>query len=215
MSSFIKGLWSRTKKDPEVRQLDHPRDLMTGDIVQLSDSFGLPEQLRNQAFKVVGISTWQFEHNFSTSFALQSQNDDSVDLTIEEEAGRETAVFSFAISRDVVEQLFDLDEFGSIFDEETTILTLQGAAGMDGLVAQQYHQISSGERGFYYENDYRDSCPPEYEGSGEPLDYYCLIDNEEAFAVEVEVYEGGETDVALTVYRDLDVIKELWPAEKS
>ena len=215
MSSFIKGLWSRTKKDPEVRQLDHPRDLMTGDIVQLSDSFGLPEQLRNQAFKVVGISTWQFEHNFSTSFALQSQNDDSVDLTIEKEAGRETAVFSFAISRDVVEQLFDLDEFGSIFDEETTILTLQSAAGMDGLVAQQYHQISSGERGFYYENDYRDSRPPEYEGSGEPLVYYCLIDNEEAFAVEVEVYEGGETDVALTVYRDLDAIKELWPAQKS
>lgn len=215
MSSFIKGLWSRTKKDPEVRQLDHPRDLMTGDIVQLSDSFGLPEQLRNQAFKVVGISTWQFEHSFSTCFGLQSQNDDSVDLTIEEEAGRETAAFSFAISRDVVEQLFDLDEFGAIFEEDTTSLTLQDVAGMDGLVAQQYHQISSGERGFYYDDDYRNSRPPEHEGSGEPLDYYCLIDNEEAFAVEVEVYEGGETDVALTVYRDLDVIKELWPAEKS
>jgi hypothetical protein len=215
MSSFIKGLWSRTKKDPEVRQLDHPRDLMTGDIVQLSDSFGLPEQLRNQAFKVVGISTWQFEHNFSTCFALQSQSDDSVDLTIEEEGGRETAAFSFAISRDVVEQLFDLDEFGTIFDEEPTSLSLQDTAGMDGLVAQQYHQVSSGERGFYYEKDYRNSRPPEYEGSGEPLDYHCLIDNEEAFAVEVEVYEGGETDVALTVYRDLDVIKELWPAEKS
>lgn len=86
---------------------------------------------------------------------------------------------------------------------------------MDGLVAQQYHQVSSGERGFYYEKDYRNSSPPEYEGSGEPLDYHCLIDNEEAFAVEVEVYQGGETDVALTVYRDLDVIKELWPAEKS
>lgn len=215
MSSFIKSLWSRTKKDPEVRRLDHPKDLMTGDLLQMSDSFGLPEQLRNQVFKVVGISTWQFEHTFSTCFSLQSQSDDSVDLTIEEDGGRESAAFSFAISRDVVEQLFDLDEFGAIFEEEPTSLTLQDTTGMEGLVAPQYHQVSSGERGFYYEKDYRDSSPPEHEGSGEALDYYCLVDNEEAFGVEVEVYQGGETDIALTLYRELDVIKDLWPAEIS
>ena len=118
----------------------------------MSDSFGLPEQLRNQIFKVVGISTGQFEHSFSTTFTLQSQNDDSVDLTIDEEAGRQVAAFSFAINRDTVERLFDPDAFGSIFDDEgPTTLALRDAAGMEGLVADEYYQEASGERGYDYD----------------------------------------------------------------
>ena len=114
MSSFIKGLWSRTKKGPEVRRLDHPRSLQSGDLIQMSDSFGLPERLRNQVFKVVGISTSQFEHSFDTTFSLQSQSDNSVDLTIEEEGGRQIAAFSFEIGPEVVAQIFDIDEFSEI-----------------------------------------------------------------------------------------------------
>ncbi len=216
MSSFIKGLWSRTKKGPEVRQLDHARDLQAGDMLQMSDSFGLPEQLRNQAFKVVGVTTYQFEHTFSTTFALQSASDDTADMTIEEDAGRQIAAFSFAINRDAVEVLFDLDEFGAVFDEDSvTTLTLQESAGMEGLVADEYHQESVGERGYYYDSDYRSSGPPVHEGSGEPFDYYCLVNDESTHAVEIEVYQGGETDVSLTLYRDLSDITDLWPAESA
>ena len=214
MSSFIKGLWSRTKKGPVVRRLEHPRDLQSGDLLQMSDSFGLPDQLRSQTFKVVGINTGQFEHSFSTTFALQSATDDTVDLTIEEDAGRQLAAFSFAINRDVVEQLFDLEEFGSVFDDEfSTSLRLQDAAGMDSLVAEEYHQVAMGERGYFYDSDYRGSRPPDHEGVGEPFDYYCLVNDKETHGVEIEVYQGGETDVSLTLYRDLTDIRDLWPAE--
>jgi hypothetical protein len=214
VSSFIKGLWSRTKKDAEVRHLDHPRDLQSGDLLQMSDSFGLPEELRNQTFKVVGITTYQFEHSYNTTFALQSASDDTVDLTIEEDAGRSTAAFSFSVSRDIVEQLFDLETFGTIFDDEQpTTLDLVNAAGRDALVADAYHQEAAGERGFFYNEDYRASGPPEHEGVGEPFDYYCLVNDQETHAVEIEVYEGGETEVSLTVYRDVTDINDLWPAE--
>ena len=180
----------------------------------MSDSFGLPDQLRNQTFKVVGINTGQFEHSFSTTFALQSATDDTVDLTIEEDAGRQLAAFSFAINRDVVEQLFDLEEFGSVFDDEfSTSLRLQDAAGMDSLVAEEYHQIAMGERGYFYDSDYRGSHPPDHEGVGEPFDYFCLVNDKETHGVEIEVYQGGETDISLTLYRDLTDIKDLWPAE--
>lgn len=214
MSSFIKGLWSRTKKEAEVRRLDHPRDLQSGDLLQMSDSFGLPAELRNQTFKVVGITTYQWEHSYSTTFALQSTTDDTVDLTIEEDAGRSTAAFSFSVNRDIVEQLFDLDAFGTIFDDESaTSLELVDAAGKDDLVAESYHQEAAGERGFFYNEDYRASGPPAHEGVGEPFDYYCLVSDQETHAVEVEVYQGGETEVCLTVYRDVTDIKDLWPAE--
>ena len=214
MSSFIKGLWSRTKKGPEVRRLDHPRSLQSGDLLQMSDSFGLPEQLRNQVLKVMGISTSQFEHSFDTTFSLQSQSDDSVYLTIEEEDGRQVAAFSFEIGPDVVEQIFDLDEFSGVFDGIATTLTAKDVSVMDGLIANQYDQINAGERGYYYDGkDYRGSRPPEFEGSGEPFDYFCLINKEETHAIEAEVYEGGETEVYLTLYRDINDIKDLWPAE--
>jgi len=214
VKSLIKGLWSRTKKGPEVRRLDHPRNLQSGDLIQMSDSFGLPEQLRNQVFKVVGIGTSQFEHSFDTTFSLQSQSDDSVDLTIEEEEARQIAAFSFEIGPDVVERIFDLDEFSEIFDGIATTLRAIDVSIMDGLIASQYDQISAGERGYYYDGkDYRDSSPPEFEGAGEPFDYFCLINKEETHAIEAEVYEGGETEVYLTLYRDITDIKDLWPAE--
>ena len=214
MSSFIKGLWSRTKKGPEVRRLDHPRSLQSGDLIQMSDSFGLPEQLRNQVFKVVGISTSQFEHSFDATFSLQSQSDNSVDLTIEEEGGRQIAAFSFEIGPEVVAQIFDIDEFSEIFDEISTTLKAKDVSVIDGLIVNQYDQISAGERGYYYDGkDYRESAPPESEGSGEPFDYFCLINKEETHAIEAEVYEGGETEVYLTLYRELTDIKDLWPAE--
>ncbi len=185
----------------------------------MSDSFGLPVQLRDQTFKVVAITTGQFEHEFSTSFALQSASDDRVELTIEDDGGRETAAFSFDIKRDVVEQLFDLEEFGSIFDDEfASSLQLKETAdlselGLEGIVANAYHQSSSGERGYYYQKDYRGSAPPSHEGDGEPFDYYCLVSDGETHAVEIEVYGGGETDVCLTLYRNIDDISDLWPAE--
>ena len=111
MKSFVKGLWSRTKSEPEVRKLDSPKDLDIGDMIQLSDSFGLPPRLREHMFKVIGLVTYQFEHQFSTSFSLEGRNQDHIDLTVDSDAGRANAAFSLSIDRSIVEQIFDLDDF--------------------------------------------------------------------------------------------------------
>jgi hypothetical protein len=110
--------------------LDHPRALQIGDFLQMSDSYGLPEYLRDEVFEVTAITTWQFEHEFETTFSLQSKNNDSIDLTIDGDAGRESASFSIEIPRATVEQLFDTDEFSSIFDEESPA-TLNTMAKLD------------------------------------------------------------------------------------
>ncbi len=213
MKSFIKGLWSRTKSEPEARELNHPSHLQVGDMVHLSDSFGLPRRLRDQPFKVIGLVTYQFEHQFSTSFALEGRNQDHIDLTIEKDGGREIAAFSLSVDRTQVEELFDLDAFALIFDgEDPAELSPQGTLDMEGWLADSYNQQSQGERGYYYEKDYRSSRPPEHEGEGEPFDYFLLVSPDGERGIEIEVYEGGETEVSLTLYRPLDDIKELWPA---
>ncbi len=216
MKSFIKGLWSRTKTEPEARVLDHPRALQVGDFLKMSDSYGLPEYLRDQVFEVTAITTWQFEHEFETTFSLRSKNNDSIDLTIDSDSGRESAAFSIEIPRAKVEQVFDLDEFSAIFDEESPA-TLNTVAKLDiaGWLSDQYHQTSCGERGYFYQQDCRGAGPSKFEGDGEPFDFYAMVSSDESQAVEIAVYAGGETEVSLVLYRSIDDIRELWPAAET
>ncbi|MFP6806086.1 MAG: hypothetical protein VB957_02705 [Pseudomonadales bacterium] len=216
MSSFFKGLWSRTKKAPELRVLSHPRELEPEDMIQMANHFGLPEALRDQSFKVIGISTYQFEHGNSPCFTLEGTSDKRINLTIESDAGRETAAFSLGIKRNIVEEMFDLDEFSEIFDGDGgASLTLVNDAGMSAWVGGRYFQQANGERGYYYEKDFRGSVPPEHEDEGEPFEYYLLVSDDESHGVEIEVFAGGETEVSLVIYVDLEMISGLWPAEQA
>lgn len=213
MKSLIKSIWSRTKKESEVRQLDHPRSLQIGDLLQMSNSYGLPECLRAQVFKVGGLGTCQFQHSFSTTFSLRGEKDDGIELTIEKDSGRERAAFSFTAGEDLVEKIFDLDDFSKIFEGKSTTLFAKDISIVDGFIAEEYSQTVLAERGYYYEGqDFRGLQSSSIEGEGEPFDYFCLVSKRGTHAVEIEVYEGGETEVCLTLYRDTTDIKELWPA---
>ncbi|MBL4682478.1 MAG: hypothetical protein JKY88_17385 [Pseudomonadales bacterium] len=215
MKSFVKALWSRTKAKSENRTLSHPRDLMTGDLIQLSDSFGLPPRLRDQMFKVLGVVTYQFEHDYSSSFSLEGRNNDHIDLTIEEEGGRAIAAFSLAIDPSIVEQLFDMDEFAQIFDpDENAQIKPIASLEFGPWLEEAYVQESCAESAYFYAKDCRSEGPSKYEGDGEAFEYYSLRSGDGDHGIEIEVYASGETDVSLTLYRPVDDIKELWPAKK-
>ena len=47
---------------------------------------------------------------------------------------------------------------------------------------------------------------------GEAFESYSLINSQETLAVDIEVYDGGDTEVMLTLYRPLSDIREYWPA---
>jgi hypothetical protein len=213
VKSFIKGVWSRTKKEPGARRLEHPRDLLAGDIIQITDSYALPPMLQNQSLRVVSVSTYQFEYEFSTSFSLEGQGDEKMDLIVEEEDGRENLAFTLKVSRDTVEELFDMDQFSDLFEgEDPALLDRQSdPEDLNGWTAPLYRQGSQAERGFYYTRDYRSTRPPDEEGEGEPFDYFSATSDDGGHAIEIEVWTGGETDVFVTIYRPISDIKELWP----
>ena len=190
MKSFVKALWSRTKKDPDSRQLDHPGDLLQGDLVTITDSYALPAQLRAGSFKVVAVATYQYEHEFETEFSLEGQDDDRVSLLIEKEDGRERAAFSLSIDRDVVEQLFDPDQFSEIFDEDVqTVLQLQQESEELAVwTAPVYRQQAGAETGYYYQQDYSGSEPPDEEVEVTALYDYELVSDCVDQAVDIEVW---------------------------
>ena len=40
------------------------------------------------------------------------------------------------------------------------------------------------------------------------------MSDDETRGVEIEVFSGGETEVSLVFYCDIEMIKDLWPAEQ-
>ena len=211
MKSFVKGRFGRKSKGS--RRLEHPRDLMRGDMIGLNDSFALPPELRGKPFRVVGVNTYQFEHEFDTSFTLESDTDERIDLIVENDSGLERLAISMTIERDVVGTLFDLDEFAKVFDgDEPAALVLLPGAGCERWVTDRYHQVAQAERGYYYEKDYRATRPPGDEGEGEPFDYFQLVSEGGEHALEIEVFGDGETEVIVTIYRPVDDIHDLWPS---
>ena len=214
MKSFVKGLFGSRKEGSE-RRLTHPRELEVGDMIRMNDSYALPPQIRDKLFRVVSVSTYQFERSFDTSFSLESDADDHIDVMIEKEDGRERLCISMTIDRDDVEAIFDLDAFAGIFDNEDPVrLSPRSEDGFEGWLGPVYDQQAQGATGYYHDGeDYRDKRPSRYEDDSQPFEYFELRSSDEAYGVDIEVWEDGETDVALSIYRPVEDIRELWPGE--
>jgi len=206
------------KKEKVARKLEHPRDLQKGDMVVMDDSFLLPQELRGQSFIVEAINGYQYQYGSEASFRLRGDAEQPIFFSIEQDDGQEKACFSMMIERNDVESLFDLDVFADIFDSEdlTSLPTLQQPDEFEGWIAESYQQSAAPVVGYFYERDIRSKKPSSYEeDDAEPVELYNLMSSDGKKAVDVEVWEDGETDVMLTLYRPLTDIKDLFPKESN
>ncbi len=210
---FLKGLFG--KKTPAPRQLNHPKDLQIGDMISMDNSFALPTQLRGQQLRVESICTYEYQRQQQPEWILKGHGSDTLFLSLDEDD--ETYLcFSIKINRAQVEQLFDLDAFSDIFEEDiqaTLSVNPNIPEQLKQWVSDEYHQVNFAQFGYFHRQDYRGLRPPQDDGHnrGEAFESYHLIDAEESLAIDIEVYENGETDVMLTLYRPLSDIREYWP----
>ncbi len=210
--SFFKKLFN--KESANVRHLKHPQDLMVKDIIVISDSFALPEQLRQQQFQVSAINSYEFEHKVITEWVLTGNSD--VELFLSLDVDDKTLLkISLKLSEDEVASLFNLDEFAEIFEPPgTALLTRNGNTDVDQKWScEQYRQTVFAKVGYFHRQDYRLTSPSEFEGkdAGEPLELFSLTGNDDQYSVDVEVWQDGDTDVFLNYYRPLSDISDLFP----
>ncbi len=208
------GKWFGKKAAPE-RQIQSPLELQVGDMIQLNDSFALPAELRGKMLQVTEVNTQEFERQHGPEFILKGDLQGLVYLSLDQDDELELC-FSRRISRDQVDALFGLDAFGTLFEEPGEAqLDAKAVAELDGWHGDHYVQDSYAVMGYFHRQDYRGSQPPAYEGrdAGEPFEYYGLGSPDERYRVEVEVYEGGETDVSLTLVRPLSDIRGYFPGQ--
>lgn len=208
------------KKAPPLRELNHPSQLNAGDMISIDNSFALPTQLRGQQLKVEAVNTYEFERRQQAEWVLKGHGSETIYLSIEEDDETYLA-FSLKISRSQVEQIFDLEQFSTLFDEpgHATLLTQELSTDttnqLEQWLGKKYHQVTFAAFGYFHREDYRNLKPPQDANgaTGEPFEYYLLLDDDESRALEVEVYEGGDTDVVLTLYRPITDIRDYWPSK--
>jgi len=209
--SFFKRIFNKEEKQ---RCLTDSKDLKIKDIIVLTDSFALPEALRKQQFQVNAINCYEFETNTQTEWVLIGNDDIELYLTLDED-DKTYLKFSLKITNSEVETLFDLDDFSSIFDEP-------GNAFLDkksdnplttGWTSSQYQQKIYSQVGYFHRKDNRSEQLSTYEGNdaGEQFELYALFDQDQSRGIDIEVWQDGDTDVFLTLYRPTSDIVDMFP----
>ncbi|MGB0892958.1 MAG: hypothetical protein ACPGUD_00995 [Parashewanella sp.] len=207
---FFSSLFS--KSEQPIRQLNHAQDLIVGDMIDLDDSFALPAQLKGQQFKVEAVNTYEYEHSKTTEWQLKGVNDQAIFLTLDQDDEVQLA-FSIKITRAQVEQLFDMEQFSQIFEEtddaSLTISADQPFKQFSQWLGKEYHQNIFAQFGYFHHKDLR--SVKDITDQGEEVESYQLTDITEKYAIDIDVYAGGETEVNLVMYRPETDIREFWP----
>ena len=209
--SFLKRLF---KKQEDERQVNSADELKIKDIIVLTDSFALPEALRTQQFQVSAINCYEFENETQTEWVLQGDNNLELFLTIEKD-DQTFLKFALKIQHEDIESLFDLDEFATIFDEpgEAFLERESDSSLTSGWSSQQYQQQVFSKVGYFHRKDNRTESLSAYEGneSGEQFELYSLIDEEQSRGIDIEVWQDGDTDLFITLYRPTSDIIDIFP----
>ncbi|GAA0810484.1 hypothetical protein GCM10009111_01500 [Colwellia asteriadis] len=211
--NFLKKIFNKTAEAP--RKLSQVNQLLTGDIIVLTDSFALPESLRGQQFQVKAINSYEFEHNTQSEWALVGANDLEIFLSLDVDDNTELK-FSLKIHHEDIETLFNLDEFSQVFDEPgQAFLTKQKDSALTAnWSSEQYQQSVFAKVGYFHRKDHRSESLSAYEGqdSGEQFELYSLFNEDQSKGVDVEVWQDGDTEVCLTLFRPLSDIVDMYPA---
>ncbi|QBG35640.1 hypothetical protein [Litorilituus sediminis] len=212
MSLFNK-IFNKTKQ--EQRKLTQVNQLLIGDIIVLTDSFALPEALRGQEFQVSAINTYEYEHHNQLEWVLKGNNNLELFLSLEADDTTELK-FSIKIEREDVESLFDLDDFSEIFDEPgQAFLNKQQDSDLTmGWSDEEYQQNTFAKVGYFHRKDHRSENLSAYQGkdSGEQFELYALFNADQSKGIDIEVWQDGDTDVCLTLFRPLTDVVDMYPA---
>jgi len=211
--SFLKKIFSKTEQ--KQRKLTQVNQLLMGDIIVLTDSFALPEVLRGQQLQVTAINCYEYENSTQSEWTLQGSNELLIFLSLDVDDVTELK-FSLKIEHEDVDSLFDLDSFSEIFDEP-------GQAFLDRKTdndrttswsSEQYQQSVFAKVGYFHRKDHRSENLNAYEGkdAGEQLELYSLYNEKQSKGIDIEVWQEGDTDVFLCLFRPLTDIIDMYPA---
>ena len=201
---MLRRLFGR-KEEPPPRRAAHAWELRSGDFVKFG--FVAPHGLSQAELQVVSVHALDLG---GPGKIRRVQGLGGGRALWRDERG--ALAVALEIQRPTVERLFDLDEFARLFDsDEPPNLTLnrrRELPELEGWTAPIYRQEAA-LQAYRHEGD--PGSATELRG-GEEFDHYRLVGDRRRFAVEVAVFDGGRTDVALVALASESIVEEIWAA---
>lgn len=210
--NFFKSLFSKKTPLP-TRTLTEPKQLLNGDIFCFSDSFALPEAMRKQQLQVKDITTIEFKYQHYIQLVGQGASDQLVYVSFPKNP-KNLIKCSLLLSREEVENLFDLDAFSEIFEApgKAKLVPASNQHIYGDMLAKEYIQQDFATSGYIHQDDYRDTKPPQFDDQqhGQEFEFYSLEGNQGLRSIEIFIFENGDTDIYLSSLRPASDIAELW-----
>ncbi|HED35313.1 MAG TPA: hypothetical protein ENJ08_14045 [Gammaproteobacteria bacterium] len=206
---LIKNMFS-SDDEKAPRLLEKIDQLQIGDMLDMSDSFGLPACLREQSFEVKSIDSYYYDERLETEWELLSSDKKPVFVSMDSEDSDMDACFSLQLKRKDVDAILGWDKLLSILDaEEGADITLSSTEQPEGWLAETYHCVEFNNRASYLEGDHRgrNSAP----GGRESFKYSKFVSEDETRSFEIERWSKNEIDVFVAVLRPISDIKDFWP----
>jgi hypothetical protein len=210
MKGFFKSLFGSKNSHDSVRRLSHPRDLREGDIIK----FGYIEQpdLSNTEFEVSKINTYIYGDLCYPELILKDRSGNLVYMMVEEEDGDEYLALCKKIQKSEVSEVIGDDAMTRIINRGTGVHVpiLKKPSGLEAWLVDSYREVDDSVKGSFVKGDAR-YLSVEDMNRQEKFTSYVLEDPTEEYAIEIEIYSTGETEICATVYHDIDEIEEMWP----
>ena len=198
------------KKKAERPSLTHAKDLRVGDLFEM----GLCPiaELSGKNFTVLEANTLDYGEGVETAFIITSDRQ-KYGLSIAENDQGEKLSFSKLIQREQVAAVFGLEAFGAIFEEGTAgdYRVQEHPTDLANWLDEKcYYKTIDALKGYFEKGDHRFG---QNKSRAEEFDYYELEGSNNDFGLEIEVYEGDETEVYLSRSLPLHTIDRFWPQD--
>ncbi len=208
--SFFKKIFGLGDKEPDVRKLSHPRDLLAGDIIK----FGFLNQtdVSGNQFEVSQVNTYLYGDLGYPELVLKDRSGNIIFMMVEEDDGEEYLALSKKIEKARIHNVVSPEDFDAIKvpNVGTTVNIKDKPEGLDEWLVSKYRKVDDSVKGAYLKGDARFLTDDELKRQ-ERFSSHVLEDLKGGHAIEVAIYESGEIEMSATVHLDIGEIEEMWP----
>lgn len=201
------------KKKVLPRDLNSPRQLRAGDILELKPRSILPDDLQGVSLTVKKIQAYQYSDGLYTEFVLETSTGSIITMMCSPEEEEDSLSFSRELKKSEVEQLFNSDELAELWEEGSASLKVnrEAIAELSSWLPDSYRQEITSAIAYFFTDDQREKGVSNDDDDSEQLQYHECEGSENQFSLTVEVWQDGSTDFYAQVTVPFSIIAEMWP----
>jgi len=201
------------KTPPPSQNIESPKDLKRGDMMKME--FSSQALISGQTLKVVEQVFYDLSPvEKCKTVSIMEGVDQRIFISTSSVNPEKPLEVAIAVLPEKIFKIFNRERFVAIFDEpENTDHRINCKGKLEeaeGFLGKSYFQERTNEA-YRSNKDCRDGS--EMKPDWTAFDYKLMVTDDRCYAVRIEVFDGGRTDVYLIAYLALNKVDEYWPAQ--